>query len=234
MRYPEADWLGANPANFSTTKNRPRFIVVHIMQGTLTGCDGWFHNARAQVSAHFGIGKNGKVHQYVDTDHVAYAQMAYNDKAISIEHEGRSGEHLTAAQRESLMALMEWISKAYKIPLVWVKDGDGMMGVTGHGNLGVDGGNHPSCPGTPIKADVQEMLTARNGLPAKPANKTRPNLTIGAFGLDVIYLQHKLHIPADGQFGSQTLASVKHFQRLHNLTVDGVVGAKTWFALEKN
>ncbi|MBO5831563.1 MAG: N-acetylmuramoyl-L-alanine amidase [Alistipes sp.] len=36
---------------------------------------------------------------------------------------------------------------------------------------------------------------------------------------------------ADGDFGSGTLAAVKQFQLIRNLTVDGIVGAKTWAAL---
>ena len=47
-------------------------IVEHVMQGSLTGTDHWFQNPNAQVSAHFGIGKDGSVHQYVDTAFMGY------------------------------------------------------------------------------------------------------------------------------------------------------------------
>jgi peptidoglycan hydrolase-like protein with peptidoglycan-binding domain len=36
----------------------------------------------------------------------------------------------------------------------------------------------------------------------------------------------------DGNFGSRTLAAVKRFQRLKGLVVDGLVGPKTWHALD--
>ena len=36
---------------------------------------------------------------------------------------------------------------------------------------------------------------------------------------------------ADGEFGSGTLAAVRNFQRKHNLTVDGIIGANTWSKL---
>ena len=39
-------------------------------------------------------------------------------------------------------------------------------------------------------------------------------------------------IPVDGEFGQKTEASVRAFQQVEGLTVDGVVGAKTWDALE--
>ncbi len=42
---------------------RPEAIVIHIMDGTLVGTDSWFANHTSQVSSHYGIGKNGEVHQ---------------------------------------------------------------------------------------------------------------------------------------------------------------------------
>ena len=41
-------------------------IVVHTMVGTLAGCDSWFANPAAQAGTHFGVGRNGEVHQYFD------------------------------------------------------------------------------------------------------------------------------------------------------------------------
>jgi peptidoglycan hydrolase-like protein with peptidoglycan-binding domain len=35
----------------------------------------------------------------------------------------------------------------------------------------------------------------------------------------------------DGEFGSSTEASVKHYQQNENLSVDGVVGKQTWTSL---
>ena len=37
----------------------------------------------------------------------------------------------------------------------------------------------------------------------------------------------------DGDFGQATEKAVKQFQKDHGLTADGVVGEKTWAALEK-
>ncbi|MDE7180894.1 MAG: N-acetylmuramoyl-L-alanine amidase [Muribaculaceae bacterium] len=56
-------------------------------------------------------------------------------------------------------------------------------------------------------------------------------LKIGSKGSDVILLQQKLGIKADGIFGAQTEASVKKYQSEHGCTPDGIVGPHTWEAL---
>ena len=53
----------------------------------------------------------------------------------------------------------------------------------------------------------------------------------GSRGNDVIALQKKLNLIADGIFGPITDEAVRDFQRSHNLAVDGIVGPKTWAAL---
>jgi len=57
-------------------------------------------------------------------------------------------------------------------------------------------------------------------------------------GKDVIALQQALSdaghsVSADGIFGPATKAAVEAFQRASGLTVDGIVGAETWAALQK-
>lgn len=64
-----------------------------------------------------------------------------------------------------------------------------------------------------------------------------PTLRSGDSGEAVVYLQTLLcdagdTIPVDGKFGQKTEASVRAFQQAEGLTVDGIVGAKTWAALE--
>ena len=77
-----------------------------------------------------------------------------------------------------------------------------------------------------------------------PETKTEsghPTLRLGSKGDVVRELQEKLlqvgevlpRYGADGDFGSETLAAVRSFQRKHQLEVDGVVGKNTWAMLEK-
>lgn len=53
-------------------------------------------------------------------------------------------------------------------------------------------------------------------------------IKLGSKGTEVKTLQKKLGIKADGIFGTLTEKAVKEFQRINNLTVDGIVGIKTW------
>ena len=56
-------------------------------------------------------------------------------------------------------------------------------------------------------------------------------LKVGSNGLLVKELQRALGISADGIFGKGTESSVKQFQKDNNLTVDGLVGSRTWEAI---
>lgn len=65
----------------------------------------------------------------------------------------------------------------------------------------------------------------------------RKTLRRGDKGEQVVHLQEWLNalgstLEADGIFGAATQTAVKSFQRQHGLAVDGIVGAKTWAALE--
>lgn len=54
----------------------------------------------------------------------------------------------------------------------------------------------------------------------------------GSHGSSVKILQKYLHLFVDGFFGPVTEDAVKEFQKSHGLSPDGVVGSKTWSALE--
>ena len=65
-----------------------------------------------------------------------------------------------------------------------------------------------------------------------------PVLRKGSHSADVRILQQKLkgkgyHLSTDGIFGVRTDEAVRAFQADHGLTVDGIVGAKTWTELNK-
>lgn len=74
----------------------------------------------------------------------------------------------------------------------------------------------------------------------KPVIKVRRTLRKGMQGDDVAYLQAYLmrlgfdlgKWGADGDFGGATKAAVEAFQRMHTLTVDGIVGPRTWAVID--
>ena len=74
--------------------------------------------------------------------------------------------------------------------------------------------------------------------PAPKPVKKHATLRRGARGEEVVELQTKLAkdgstLEIDGIFGIGTLSAVKSFQKRHGLTVDGIVGPKTWAELDK-
>jgi peptidoglycan hydrolase-like protein with peptidoglycan-binding domain len=79
------------------------------------------------------------------------------------------------------------------------------------------------------------IRAALNGAPE------HPTLRRGAYGEDVKLLQRLLNtkdghptlLDVDGAFGPLVEQAVREFQSTHSLSIDGVVGPKTWAALEK-
>jgi len=69
--------------------------------------------------------------------------------------------------------------------------------------------------------------------PDGPTGAGRPTLRRGASGDLVRQVQMKCGVAADGQFGGATEAALRAFQRAHGLVPDGIVGPKTWLALDQ-
>lgn len=225
-------------------------LVLHIEQGSEKGTDSWFHNPKAQASAHFGNAKDGTLHQWVDTDDTAWAEVAGNHYWISVENEGYSGQPLTQAQEETLAKLLLWCHKTHGVPIQIATSPDG-YGLGHHAMGGADWGGHSQCPGEPIinqKPYIVNRAKALGDFPApapkKAAPKPKPKTVPPAWyhrvlastkpmmhGDDVKHVQQKLHVEADGIYGPNTEAKVRGFQKLHKLTADGKVGPETAKAL---
>lgn len=109
---------------------KPFAVVVHIMDGTLAGTDSWFASTDSQVSSHYGIGKNGEIHQYVQESSAAWANGRVNNPTwklirsenpnlytISIEHEGKSTDVWPEAQKQASAGLIREICTRFSIPM---------------------------------------------------------------------------------------------------------------------
>ncbi|GAF97935.1 unnamed protein product [marine sediment metagenome] len=166
MRYPDAKWIGT-PNHFGYPAGthgqlQPLAICDHIMCGTLRGCDAWFNGGG--LSAHFGIGKNGDVHQYVELEDIAWANGSvanpdpalayiyenYNPNVVtwSIEHEGWPHDYWTEAMYQADLKLKRWLLGRWP-----------GLAIVGHYQF--DSVNRNNCPGPnwPIErliADLKE------------------------------------------------------------------------------
>jgi N-acetylmuramoyl-L-alanine amidase len=76
--YPAATWHGS--PNYWTGRNGQKVIAIvdHIMQATMESADSWFLNPASEVSAHFGVARDGRVYQWVRLSNSAWANGIMN------------------------------------------------------------------------------------------------------------------------------------------------------------
>ena len=100
----------------------------------------------------------------------------------------------------------------------------------------VSGASYPWC--AVFISWLFDNFTTVQPNPAVPTIHNKPTIKKGAKGEFVELLQELLIVKGyilkiDGDFGPKTEAAVKDFQNKQHLTVDGIVGPKTWEALCK-
>lgn len=131
----QIEWKGSLFQSPRNPNYKPVAVVMHVMAGTLAGTDAWFNDPRAKVSAHYGIGKKGEIHQYVSENMKAWhAGVVSNPKVpllknaagvwvnpnewtIGIEHEGTGTAESPLALYISSARLLADICKRWSIPL---------------------------------------------------------------------------------------------------------------------
>ena len=159
MRFSRATWIGS--PNFTPKGiTKIRFVILHIEEGTEGGTESWFQDPKAQVSAHFGNGKDGRLVQFVDSGDMAWAEAGGNPECLSIEEEGNTGDSLTPAQLENDAQVLAWAHTECGVPLQITDDPINGSGLGWHGMGLVPWGNHPQCPGSPIVAQ-RALIVAR-------------------------------------------------------------------------
>lgn len=109
----------------------PEIIVVHISTGSLGSMDSWFGSPGSLVSAHYGVGKDGSIHQYVAEDSAAWHAGRVSNPTfklykkginpnlytIGIENEGLDLSNATPLQLAKLMAIIKDIASRWNIPI---------------------------------------------------------------------------------------------------------------------
>jgi N-acetylmuramoyl-L-alanine amidase len=162
-------WIGSPNKDKGREGFKPEAIVIHIMEGTLKGTDAWFLNKESGVSAHYGIGKDGEIHQYVgESDRAWHAgrivgptwrllkpDINPNWYTIGIEHEGREDTPWSNALYKASARLIDAICRRWAIPC----DRDHIIG---HREIRSD----KTCPGFEVDLDrLIEMATANQQHP---------------------------------------------------------------------
>lgn len=137
---------------------KPEAIVIHISQGTLFGMYSWFNNSASKSSSHFGVGKNGEVDQFVNTDDTAWHAGGISSPhwsllkpgvnpnlyTIGIEHEGFTGQVWSDAMYNATAELIGNLCRQYGIPL----DRNHIIG-----HCQIDSTSRAQCPGTGVNFD---------------------------------------------------------------------------------
>lgn len=173
------EWKGTQGNNFWVGRDgeKPVAIVNHCMskgsdgtRATLASCAGWFANSNSEVSAHFGVGKDGRVWQFVKVNDTAWAngilekpdlklpwladavarKVNPNRLTISIEHEGDSFDTMSNNQFYASLGLHRFLIATYGI----IPDRQHIIG-----HYQITGQSRSNCPGPfyPFGRLMQEL-----------------------------------------------------------------------------
>jgi hypothetical protein len=139
-----------------------RGVVMHTMVGNLPGTIQVFNDPSYQASAHFGIDRSGRIHQFgpVGKGWEAWAQVAGNREWYSIEHadDGHTQNPLTPEQVIASAQLVELLSRYAGFPLQVTDSVDG-QGYGTHVMGGAAWGGH-TCPGPGPRAGQRAGIIA--------------------------------------------------------------------------
>lgn len=194
-------WKGNQHTNTSSRNGHIPFVIVnHISAGTMSSMDSWFTSPNNTVSsAHFGIAKDGRIHQYVEIEQMAWANGIPSDKfssakaqvvkdmkvnpnlyTISIEHEGMDGE-LTEAQFKASVWLhkyiKDYVKKKWNKDIVFDK-----YHVVGHFQINPIG--KPNCPGPKFPWDrLYQELNQKGEIKLDVKNKLQKERVYVEYGV---------------------------------------------------
>lgn len=154
--YPTIDWIGSCNRAKGRRGYRPEAVVIHIIEGSLGACDSWFNTPASKVSAHYGVGRDGTVHQYVgESDTAFHAGRTFrptwarlrpgvnpNLYTVGIEHEGRGGDSWPDAMYAASASLVRDVCSRWSIEI-------DRAHIVGHREIY----GRKSCPGERVDLD---------------------------------------------------------------------------------
>jgi len=176
-------WCGCSPQNFRPDRGafKPEAVVLHRSGGSLADIDARCLQAGTFSSAHYGIGADGAVHQYVEESDTAFhAGIVVNPAwrlikpgqnpnfyTIGIELAGDAGDTPSDAQYSATADLLAEIGGRLQVP----PDADHIVM---HGEIRAD----RACPGAGF--DRNELLRRIHAAAAFPAqaNETEQEVRV--------------------------------------------------------
>jgi hypothetical protein len=119
--YGRALWRPASRGNYTQANRGARWIkylVIHVAQGSYSGTIDWFQNPRANVSAHYVVGRKGKIAQCVHNEDIAWhaGNWRFNRRSIGIEHAGYASERWWDRKYHSSAKLAAYLCRRFNIP----------------------------------------------------------------------------------------------------------------------
>lgn len=165
---PDIIFVGAHSSNFAGGRGgiKPEAVVVHIAEGPMSAVDSFFNQVHSTppgpTSAHFCVGQDGTLHQYVNTGNTAFANgivepgftaTLVSDNAginpnrwtISIEHEGHSGDDVSDDQFRVSTQLTAWLFQNRLLNSGATGVAVDRAHVLRHGDISPQ--SRPNCPG---------------------------------------------------------------------------------------
>lgn len=127
-------FVGCAAANFRKGRSngsKPEAIVIHIICGSLESATAQFADPQSQVSAHYAVGRDGRVLQFVEEEDTAFhagiivsptwkgikGGLNPNLYTVGIEHEGQPTDDWTQPQYQASAELVAEIAARWHIPL---------------------------------------------------------------------------------------------------------------------
>lgn len=196
-----------------TFSNVPDTIILHHAEAshcTVKDIHAWhLSNGWLGIGYHYFCNKQGQVYKGRPDNAQGAHCLGYNDRSIGICAEGAyMTETMPEAQKQAVVELCRYL---------------GIKSIKGHGEF-----YSTNCPGANYPLSEIKSLSLSIEHPyATYYLSYNPN----HYDRNVVLLQQKLGIKADGYFGPMTKKAVIDFQRANGLDPDGIVGPLTWAKL---
>lgn len=163
-------WIGSPNHYNGRNGYHVTHITLHIMAGYLAGTDSVFTNPASQASAHYGIGADGTIHQYVSETDGSYSDANYesNNSTISIEHEGGIPQaKCTQTCIDASARLCADIAQRYGLGKLWHDGTKGNVWL----HREISGTDHATCPDlAPNGLPYQQVIDKANAILDGKAN----------------------------------------------------------------